>query len=63
MTTFDEQTNNDLPGEIHEWTEDPADRQYHDQTFPCERGYYRALSKVLFDCLCDHLHRPVRFDD
>ena len=31
MTTFDEQTNNDLPGEIHEWTEDPADRQYHDQ--------------------------------
>lgn len=31
MTTFDEQTNNDLPGEIHEWTEDPADRQYHDE--------------------------------
>ena len=39
MTTFDEQTNNDLPGEIHEWTEDLADRQYHDQTFPC--GFYQ----------------------
>ena len=27
---IDETTNHDLPGEIHEWTEDPADRQYHD---------------------------------
>jgi hypothetical protein len=39
MTTFDEQTNNDLPGEIHEWTEDPADREFYDQTFPC--GHYQ----------------------
>jgi len=28
--SYDESTNHDLPGEIHEWTEDPADRQYHD---------------------------------
>ena len=27
---IDETTNHDLIGEIHEWTEDPADRQYHD---------------------------------
>jgi len=40
---IDETTNHDLPGEIHEWTEDPADRQYHDarraiesMTLPCE---------------------------
>ena len=43
MTTFDDNTNPDLPGEIHEWTEDLADRQYHDQlhnqTFPC--GFYQ----------------------
>jgi len=31
MTTFDEQFNNDLPGEIHDWTEDPADQQFHDE--------------------------------
>ena len=39
----DEQTNHDLPGEIHEWTADPADQQFHDQlhnqTFPC--GHYQ----------------------
>jgi len=28
--SYDESNNHDLPGEIHEWTEDPADRQYHD---------------------------------
>ena len=40
---IDESTNHDLIGEIHEWTEDPADRQYHDarraiesMTLPCE---------------------------
>eukprot|EP00919_Chromeraceae_sp_WS-2016_P045582 GHVR01108488.1.p1 GENE.GHVR01108488.1~~GHVR01108488.1.p1 ORF type:complete len:105 (+),score=21.15 GHVR01108488.1:420-734(+) len=40
---IDETTNHDLIGEIHEWTEDPADRQYHDarraiesMTLPCE---------------------------
>eukprot|EP00919_Chromeraceae_sp_WS-2016_P045581 GHVR01108487.1.p2 GENE.GHVR01108487.1~~GHVR01108487.1.p2 ORF type:complete len:105 (+),score=16.86 GHVR01108487.1:420-734(+) len=41
--SYDESTNHDLIGEIHEWTEDPADRQYHDarraiesMTLPCE---------------------------
>ena len=41
--SYDETTNHDLIGEIHEWTEDPADRQYHDarraiesMTLPCE---------------------------
>ena len=28
---YDETTNHDLIGEIHEWTEDPADRQWHDE--------------------------------
>lgn len=27
----DEQTNHDLPGEINEWTADPADQQFHDE--------------------------------
>lgn len=40
MTTFDEQTNNDLPGEIHEWTEDPADQQFRDEMLTVDDDWY-----------------------
>jgi len=47
---IDETTNHDLPGEIHEWTEDPADQQWH-----VARRAQRALESITLPCEIEDL--------
>ena len=48
---IDETTNHDLIGEIHEWTEDPADQQYH-----MARRAQRALESMTLPSEIEDLH-------